>query len=78
MRFGMLKRLPAIALVAFAGSTSAHHSQGMFVDTPVWVTGIIVRYRPVDPHAMIELREPQPAAPTASGSLKVRAAAGWS
>ncbi len=60
MRFGMLKGLLAVVLIAFAGNTSAHHSQGMFVETPVWVTGIIVRYRPVDPHAMIELREPQP------------------
>ena len=32
----------------------------MFVETPVWVTGTIVRYRPVDPHVMIELAEPQP------------------
>jgi len=50
----------AVALMAIAGSAAAHHSQAMFVETPVWVTGTIVRYRPVDPHAMIELREAQP------------------
>lgn len=60
MRSGMLIRLFAVGLVAVTGVTIAHHSQGMFVETPVWVTGIIVRYRPVDPHAMIELRELQP------------------
>jgi hypothetical protein len=55
--------LLSIALTAVASVTIAHHSQGMFVETPVWVTGTIVRYRPVDPHAMIELQEPQPGGP---------------
>lgn len=49
-----------MALLALAGEASAHHSQSMFVETPVWVTGVVVRYRPVDPHVMIELRESQP------------------
>lgn len=52
-----------LACLAFASTTIAHHSQGMFVETPLWVTGTIVRYRPVDPHAMIELRETQPGSP---------------
>jgi len=52
-------RIFAIALIAVAGVTSAHHSQGMFVETPVWVTGTIVKYRAVDPHVMLELQEPQ-------------------
>src|SRR5690606_13713452 len=52
-----------IAALALAGVTSAHHSQAMFVDSPVWVTGVIVRYRPVDPHAMIELHELQAGGP---------------
>lgn len=39
------------------GATTAHHSQAMFGETAVWVTGTVVRYRPVDPHVMIELRE---------------------
>lgn len=52
--------LPAVVLFAISGVAAAHHSQSMFVTTPVWVSGTIVRYRPVDPHAMIELREQQP------------------
>ncbi len=53
-------RLFTIALAAVTSVAVAHHSQGMFVETPVWVTGVIVKYRPVDPHVMIELQEPQP------------------
>ena len=56
-------RIFAISLLALTGVAAAHHSQSMFVETPVWVTGVIVRYRPVDPHAMIELQEPQPGGP---------------
>ncbi|MEO8313998.1 MAG: DUF6152 family protein [Pseudomonadota bacterium] len=56
-------RLFAALLIAVSGVTAAHHSQSMFVETPVWVTGVIVRYRPVDPHVMIELAEPQPNGP---------------
>lgn len=59
MRCQTLISISALTLLAVAGVTSAHHSQGMFVDTPVWVTGVVVRYQPVDPHVMIELREPQ-------------------
>ena len=55
--------LVAGLLIAVTGVTAAHHSQSMFVETPVWITGTIVRYRPVDPHAMIELREAQPGDP---------------
>jgi hypothetical protein len=58
-----LIRVFTLALVAVAAVTAAHHSQAMFAETPVWITGTIVRYRPVDPHAMIELQEPQPAGP---------------
>jgi hypothetical protein len=54
-----LVRLFTIALAAVTGVTAAHHSQAMFVETPVWVTGVIVKYRAVDPHVMIELQEPQ-------------------
>jgi hypothetical protein len=63
MRRHVLIRVWAIVLIAVTGVTPAHHSQGMFVETPVWVTGVIVRYRPVDPHVMIELQEPQPEGP---------------
>jgi hypothetical protein len=55
--------LVKIALLAAAGVALAHHSQSMFVETPVWVTGTIVRYRPVDPHAMIELEQPRAGSP---------------
>ena len=55
--------LLAMALLAGAGVAVAHHSQGMFVETPVWVTGVVVRYRPVDPHVMVELQEPQASGP---------------
>ncbi len=50
-------RAIAMALIAVTQVASAHHSQGMFVETPVWITGTVVRYRPVDPHVMIELQE---------------------
>jgi len=63
MRRHTLARICAITLIAATGVTTAHHSQSMFVETPVWVTGVIVQYRPVDPHAMIELQEPQPKGP---------------
>jgi Family of unknown function (DUF6152) len=53
-------RAVAASLLCLCAAASAHHSQGMFVETPVWVTGTIVRYRPVDPHVMIELREVRP------------------
>src|SRR5262245_44854913 len=59
MRQKTFIRSIAIALIAMTGVATAHHSQGMFVETPVWVTGTILRYRPVDPHVMIELQEPQ-------------------
>jgi hypothetical protein len=59
MHRSTLIRIVAIALTAVTGVTAAHHSQGMFVETPVWVTGVIVKYRAVDPHVMIELQEPQ-------------------
>lgn len=59
MQRSNLVRLFASALIAVAGVAAAHHSQSMFVETPVWVTGVIVKYRPVDPHVMIELQEPQ-------------------
>ncbi len=63
MHRNTLNPLLAGALLAVAGETAAHHSQGMFVETPVWVSGVIVKYRPVDPHVIIELQEPQSGAP---------------
>jgi hypothetical protein len=49
--------LVKIALLVAAGVAPAHHSQSMFVETPVWVTGTVTRYRAVDPHVMIELEQ---------------------
>jgi hypothetical protein len=56
----ILTRLVATAMFAVTGVSAAHHSQGMFAETPVWVTGVVVKYRPVDPHVMFELQEQQP------------------
>ena len=53
----------AIAMIVITGVSAAHHSAAMFVETPVWVTGTVVKYRPGDPHAMIELQEPQASGP---------------
>jgi predicted aconitase with swiveling domain len=63
MHRSSMRPLVATALIAASSATPAHHSQGMFVETPVWVTGVVVRYRPIDPHAMIELQEPQSSGP---------------
>lgn len=52
-----LAALLSVSALAGPDAADAHHSQAMFVETPVWVQGTIVRYRPVDPHAMIELEE---------------------
>lgn len=60
MNYRNVMRLFAAAMIAFTGASTAHHSQSMFVETPVWVTGVIVKYRATDPHVMIELQEPQP------------------
>lgn len=49
----------AIALIC-AGVATAHHSQAMFAAAPVWIQGTVVRYRPADPHVMIELEERGP------------------
>jgi hypothetical protein len=59
MRRSNLISVFAIALAAVPGVTAAHHSQSMFVETAVWVTGTIVKYRATDPHVMIELAELQ-------------------
>lgn len=48
----------AIAALACAGSAPAHHSISMIdVSVPVWVKGTVVRYEPINPHAMFELEE---------------------
>jgi hypothetical protein len=55
----------AMAALVCTGSLRAHHSVSMFdLSTPVWVSGTVVRFEPVNPHAMIELE-----ATTADGQL---------
>lgn len=58
VRISVVGVLMTAALLA--SNSRAHHSQSMFVDTPLWVKGTISRYRPVDPHVMIELEEKLP------------------
>lgn len=59
MRASKTMCLIVVAACCTANVALAHHSQSMFVETPVWVTGTIVKYRATDPHVMIELAEPQ-------------------
>jgi hypothetical protein len=47
-----------IAALAWAGSLQAHHSISMIdITTPIWVKGTVVRYEPINPHAVIALEE---------------------
>lgn len=55
-RFGAVLTA-ACVLAAPSIVAMAHHSQAMFADTPLWITGTVLRFRAVDPHVMIELRE---------------------
>ncbi len=46
----------AITALACVGSARAHHSVGMFeLSMPIWVKGTVVRYEPVNPHALFAL-----------------------
>lgn len=48
----------ALAMLACVGPLKAHHSISMIdVSTAIWVTGTVVRYQPVNPHALIELED---------------------
>jgi hypothetical protein len=47
-----------IAALACAGPAIAHHSSSMFDMTEhLWLRGTVVSYRPINPHALIELEE---------------------
>jgi hypothetical protein len=53
----------AAAIVAFACASAvpAHHSMAMFdIARPIWITGTVVRYEAVNPHARIALDEKAP------------------
>ncbi|HJR70288.1 MAG TPA: DUF6152 family protein [Gammaproteobacteria bacterium] len=46
----------AITALACVGGARAHHSVSMFeLSTPIWVKGTVVRYTPVNPHALFAL-----------------------
>lgn len=50
--------MATLAAVGSVASLHAHHSNSMFdMSTHVWLTGTVVRYEPVNPHAIIELEE---------------------
>jgi hypothetical protein len=45
-----------LTAVGFVSLLYAHHSNSMFdMSAHVWLTGTVVRYEPVNPHAIIEL-----------------------
>jgi hypothetical protein len=47
----------ALAVLAFAGSVRAHHNGSMFDPSPIWVSGTVTSYEPVNPHAKLVLEE---------------------
>lgn len=47
----------ALAALVCAGSVRAHHSGSMYVTTPVWVKGTVVRFERVDPHTIVTIEE---------------------
>jgi hypothetical protein len=47
----------ALAALACAGSLQAHHSGSMYDTTPIWVTGTVVGFEPVNPHTVTTLEE---------------------
>jgi hypothetical protein len=45
-----------LAALAGGGAAEAHHSISMFdISTPFWVKGKVLSYKPIAPHAMLEL-----------------------
>jgi len=50
-----------VAVLACGSSLRAHHSVSMFdLAAPIWVRGTVVRYEPINPHAMFSLEEKKP------------------
>ena len=50
-----------VAVLACGSSLRAHHSISMFeLGVPIWVKGTVVRYEPINPHAMFTLEERKP------------------
>jgi hypothetical protein len=58
MNTKMAKRALAIATIASIGSLQAHHSISMFdLQKSIWLKGTVVKYEPVNPHAMLTLEQ---------------------
>jgi hypothetical protein len=55
MRKRMAIRAGTLAALACAGSVRAHHSGTMYVTTPLWVQGTVVRFDSVNPHTITTL-----------------------
>jgi hypothetical protein len=54
----MARWVAAIAALASIGSLQAHHSISMFdLQKSIWLKGTVVRYEPVNPHAMLTLEQ---------------------
>lgn len=48
----------SIAALAWMSTVKAHHSSSMFdLTVHIWLTGTVVSYEPINPHALIELEE---------------------
>jgi hypothetical protein len=59
-----LRWAAALSALVFIGVVRAHHSSGMFdIAKPVWVKGTVLRYEPINPHALIALEERTPGRP---------------
>lgn len=47
-----------LATLLQASAVLAHHSIGMIdISTPIWVKGTVVRYQPINPHALVTVEE---------------------
>jgi hypothetical protein len=58
MRALVINRVAIVTLaLGWAGSIGAHHSESMFAPEAVWVTGTVVAFSRVNPHAVILVEE---------------------
>ncbi len=54
----MALRVATLCALVVPGQLPAHHSIGMFeLASPVWLSGTVVRFEPVNPHAWIEIEQ---------------------
>jgi hypothetical protein len=52
MTKSMVVGMATVAALAGAGALQAHHSGSMYETTPVWITGTVVSFEPIDPHTI--------------------------